>query len=161
MKLQNFLKQIEDLVGSPVELQRNYNNKWVVVEDENDANIFPAKTGDTSLMDYYIVTKPAKAAVTMFQLQEFPGCCAFCISTAVWVHNTFMNRGVNNVGNKLRQYIAARSGYTAIICTDVESNIPERRTLAKNAWKDIYTVENRRTKRVVNISIKELDEWYA
>lgn len=63
---------------------------------------------------------------------------------------------LNILANQLRQDIARSEGYTALMCTDVESNEPERRTLAHNGWHDIYGVVNKRTQNRVLLSLKEL-----
>ena len=94
--------------------------------------------------------------VTEFYLCQFPGCCAFCISTGVYVVDKLRGKGINTLTNKLRQHIAEAAGYTALICTDAIKNIPERKTLAKNGWLDVYTCNNRRTGNDVAISIKGL-----
>lgn len=96
--------------------------------------------------------------VTRFNLVPFPGCCAFMISTGVYVTSPFQRKGVNTLTNKLRQAIAKHYDYTTLICTDVITNEPERRTLAKEGWHDIYQVRNKRTGNQVAVSIKELGE---
>lgn len=94
--------------------------------------------------------------ITAFQLVKFPGCCAFIISTGTYVMKEFQGKGVNNLTNLLRQEIARYHNFTSIICTDVDDNVPERKTLARNGWKDIYQVTNKRTGHKVNITVKEL-----
>jgi hypothetical protein len=95
--------------------------------------------------------------VTGWYMQQFPGCCAFCISTGVYVSGMFVRRGVNKIANRLRQALAKGDGYTALVCTDVDDNKAERRTLAANKWQDIFRTVNRRTGNTVNISIKMLE----
>lgn len=99
-----------------------------------------------------------EVCITQFNLVEFPGCCAFCISTGAVVFGNFRGRGINNLTNKLRQAIARDWGYTTIICTDRFDNEAERRTLATNGWTDIYSVRNRRTGNDICISVKQLEE---
>lgn len=95
-------------------------------------------------------------AITDWCLVPFPGCCAFCISTQVWVSPTFRKRGINTLSNKFRQEIASDAGYTGLICTDVITNEAERKTLKKTGWIDIYGTTNRRTNNEVAISLVEL-----
>ena len=92
--------------------------------------------------------------ITYFSLIAFPGCCAFCISTGVSVCSDYKRKGVNNLTNLLRLDLARLMGYSAVVATDVEANEPERRTLKRNGWSDVFTVTNRRTGNVVNISVK-------
>ena len=94
--------------------------------------------------------------ITQFCMVEFPGCCAFCISHSVYVFEKFRKRGVNRIANELRQWIAKEFGYTALVCTDVTTNVAERKTLAGNGFRDIYQVVNLRTNHPVAISVKEL-----
>lgn len=95
--------------------------------------------------------------VTSWTLGEMPGCCAFGISTGVQVPNTFRGRGINTISNQFRCRLARFCNYTKLLCTDVAHNEPERRTLAKNGWKDILTVKNRRTGNTVHLSMHDLE----
>lgn len=94
--------------------------------------------------------------ITRFSLVEFPGCCAIMVSTGAKVAPHYRRKGINKLMIKLRQEIALNAGYTALICTDVDSNIAERKTLAKESFKDIYSIKNKRTSNLVHVSIKEL-----
>lgn len=94
--------------------------------------------------------------ISSFTLTPFPGCCAFCISHNSFISLNYRNKGLQTILNKMRQEIVKYYGYTGIICTDIETNIPQRRVLYKNKWKDIYNVVNKRTNNKVFISIKEL-----
>lgn len=94
--------------------------------------------------------------ISEFKLLQMPNCCAFLIATKCWVHPKFQNKGIGTILNLLRQDIARELGYTALICTDIESNIPQRKILEKNGWKDIYKTKNQRTGNNVFISLVEL-----
>lgn len=94
--------------------------------------------------------------ITRFSLVEFPGCCAILVSTGAKVNPDYRNRGINRLTNEFRQDIAKFCGYSALICTDVAQNYPQRRVLAHNSFKDIYSLKNSRTGNLVHVSIKEL-----
>lgn len=94
--------------------------------------------------------------ISEFTLIQMPGCCGMCISTNVKVSERYRNKGLNNILNQMRIDIAKESGYGILICTDIISNTPERATLSRNHWKDIYNFNNPRTKNQIAISIKEL-----
>lgn len=115
--------------------------------------------------DFYHVDQQTRFRVTLrnkdvtsFRLVEFPGCCAILVSTGASVREEFRDKGINTLSNQLRQEIAKVAGYTAIICTDVVTNEPERRTLGKNGFEDIYFLTNKRTGNKLAVSIKELDK---
>ena len=97
-----------------------------------------------------------KDTITSWGLYEFPSCCAFCVSTQAYVTPKFRGVGVNTLSNALRQQIAKNYGYSALICTDIESNVAERKTLIANGFSDIYQIKNKRTGNIVNISVKKL-----
>lgn len=95
--------------------------------------------------------------VTYWRLVQFPGCCAFAISTAVSVAFKYSGKGINKYGMQIREELAKLYGYTALVCTDVIDNIKERKTLTRAKFTDIYTTTNRRTRNEVAISIKQLE----
>lgn len=94
--------------------------------------------------------------ITQFKLVQLPGCCGICISTGVFVHNNYRNKGINSILNNMRIELAKYSGYGILLCTDKDNNDYERKTLNKNDWKDIYSFINPRTNNKLNITIKEL-----
>lgn len=160
------VNKIGEIIGAPVELVRIINGKWSNGLDLSLTWINAFSVEQTEFKQYGIRRKDAseydrirgRDAVTQFWLMHFPGCCALAISTAVNVNPLYRLKGINTIGNKLRQVIAKASGYTTLICTDIETNTGERKTLEKNGWKDIYSVNNRRTNHQVRMSYKELWE---
>jgi hypothetical protein len=104
------------------------------------------------------VERRVSEAIIRFTLYAFPGCCAFLISTNAYVNGDFTNRGIGTLANQLRIDIATALGYSAIVCTDVDTNTHQRKILAKNRWKDIFTIRNKRTNNIVHISVKQLKE---
>lgn len=94
--------------------------------------------------------------ISTFNVVPFPGCCALCISTGARVYEPYRDRGVNILANKIRQEIAKIAGYTAMVCTDIKNNTPTRKMLERNGWQDVYEVTNRRTGRLLAMSVKSL-----
>lgn len=97
-----------------------------------------------------------RGQITTFALVQLPGCCGVCVSTGAYVYEAYRKKGVNILTNKLRQDLAREAGYTVLLCTDIDSNTPERYTLKTCGWHDILQFTNRRTGNVVNISVKLL-----
>lgn len=167
--LQPYLDQIAKLVGEPVELSRvttargRYEpitqvGQFKVCDDEPryPYSFFGVRTQQAYSRDDGYGVKLVQKLVTRWKLVPFPGCCAFCISTEVNVLPPYHRKGVNTVAIQLRQQLARLTGFTGIVCTDIDSNEPERRTLAKAGWKDVYNLTNRRTTNGVNLSVKHL-----
>lgn len=94
--------------------------------------------------------------ISSWRLIQFPGCCAFCISTGVFVYKEFRSKGIGKVLNNFRKDVSKFLGFTSLICTDIETNTHQRKLLKSNGWKDIYSITNKRTKNLVNISIINL-----
>lgn len=94
--------------------------------------------------------------ITSFRLGELHGCCGVCVSYHANVTEEFRRAGINKVANRLRQEMARQAGFTVLLCTDVESNEPQRKTLEREGWQKIFQFTNRRTDNKVNISVKHL-----
>ena len=107
--------------------------------------------------DIYLVTTMGGYYIAWFRLRQLPGCCAFCLSTGAHVDHQFQRKGVNKIAMRLREHIAEWAGYSAIICTDIESNHAQRKSLAANGWQDIFSVVNKRTGNNVIVSVKKLN----
>lgn len=161
LKIRGYLDEIAQIVGSPVDLY-DY-NRQTGAEKHIAAPIgVDVWENSHALKDTIFVVKAThkngtKSNVTWFRVVLFPGCCALCISTAAQVFDPYRHKGINNIANKIRQEIGKISGYTTMICTDVEDNTAERKTLARNGWADVYKVRNRRTNNMVIVSVKELN----
>jgi hypothetical protein len=156
-----YMAAIANKIGADsadVRLFRKVDNKELSAFSFNDAYIKPDAGYGSKLSPYIITvdTNEGRIIVAKFSLYEFPSCCAFCVSTGAYTEPAFRNKGVNKIANKLRQRIAKEYGYAALICTDVESNVAERKTLIRNGFKDIYRTINGRTGNVVVISVKHL-----
>jgi hypothetical protein len=155
--MQEYLDRITKILRQPVYLYRECadGKLKLITSDPRDFGYLKPSQGFGAKLEYYLIKKE-DVTVTRFGLYEFPSCCAFCVSTQVSVTLSYRNRGINKIGNELRQWIARECGYAALFCTDVDTNIPERKTLIANGWKDIFQAKNHRTGNIVNISVKML-----
>ena len=94
--------------------------------------------------------------VAKFALQQMPGCCGLLVSTGSFVNVRYRNKGIGHRLNQFRQQLAHQLGYSALICTDVHSNDPQRKILKKNGFQDIYQFTNARTGNVLDISVCQI-----
>ena len=94
----------------------------------------------------------ARGPIASFHLYPMINCCGICVSTGSRVHKDFQKLGLGTLLNTLRIDIARNLGYGLLLCTDVESNEPQRKILQKNGWRDIHKFINPRTKNTVIIS---------
>lgn len=102
-----------------------------------------------------VATSKYKYCVSYFTLQQLPGCCGVCVSTNSAVMLAWKGKGVATRLNAFRRMAAHHLGYTTLLCTDVDSNVPQKKVLKKNNWKQVHQFTNSRTKNVVNISVCE------
>lgn len=89
--------------------------------------------------------------LAQFNLIEMPGCCGVCISFNSWINYPYRRKGVGTLLAEFRKKAANLLGYTVMLCTDVDSNIPQQRILDKLNWEQIYSFKNKRTGNNVNI----------
>jgi len=89
--------------------------------------------------------------VAGFSLSQMPGCCGLCVSHDAYVISSLRGRGIGTALNELRIYLARNMGYTCLLCTDVDSNEPQKKILSKNGWKTNMTFCNKRTGNIVNL----------
>lgn len=83
--------------------------------------------------------------VASFILSELVGCCGVVVSTTTYVGSNHRNKGVGAILNAMRQQIAFHWNYGLIICTDVETNTPQRKILKKNNWIESVRFINPKT----------------
>lgn len=91
-----------------------------------------------------------------WSLAGFPGCCGICVSTEAAVHHPFAKKGLGTLLNALRIDWARTLGYGTLLCTDIAKNLPQRKVLAINGWKDVHSFINPRTSNEVIISVFDL-----
>ena len=160
--IKEYLTALAKLINVPVDKLKlvrrvtDNNCKVSFLEVKEDDEYIKPDGGFGSKLRPYEVHDGNGTIVTSFGLYEFPSCCALVVSTRARVDPRYQGKKVNILTNKLRQDIGAAMGYSAIVCTDVNDNISERKTLVKCDWKDIFQVKNKRTGNLVNISVKEL-----
>jgi len=94
--------------------------------------------------------------VSKFNLQQLPGCCGVLLSTGSSVCGKYQGKGVATRLNAFRRAIAHHEGYSLMLCTDVASNTPQSKVLARNGWKNVHTFVNARTHNTLNISVAEI-----
>lgn len=128
----------------------------VCIANSMDLEYLKPDIGYGAKLQKYFVRRYDGQLITSFGLYEFPSCCAFCVSTMAYVEPEFRGKGINKIANKLRQAIAKHFEYSALLCTDVSDNAPERATLIGNGFEDIYTIKNKHTGNTVLISVKNL-----
>lgn len=121
-----------------------------------DAELLVTEPGNSGGIKAVFNKNDTQLALAMFSLSQLNGCCGVCVSYHCWVHASLRGQGLGKALNKLRMILAARAGYTGMLCTDVTSNLPQRKILAKNGWKAIYRFINRRTGNDVEISVVDL-----
>ena len=94
--------------------------------------------------------------VSHWKLYEMPHCCAYMISCNVEVITAYRNKRIGTILNSLRQDIGRLLGYSALLCTDIEKNIYQRKLLETNGWRDVHNVINKRTQNRVYLSVINL-----
>ena len=146
------ITQLEKILKQPIKILIYLNNEYVNV---NFYNLTYIKNNNKGLE--FKVLDNNNEIISTFKLIQMIGCCGICVSTGVYVHNEYRNKGVNTILNNFRIDIAKELGYGLLLCTDVSNNTAEVKTLDKNGWKHIYNFENPRTSNKINISIKELN----
>ena len=146
------ITQLEKILKQPIKILIYLNNEYVNV---NFYNLTYIKNNNKGLE--FKVLDNNNEIISTFKLIQMIGCCGICVSTGVYVHNEYRNKGVNTILNNFRIDIAKELGYGLLLCTDVSNNTAEVKTLDKNGWKHIYNFKNPRTSNKINISIKELN----
>lgn len=127
-----------------------------IIRSQHDDAYLKIEPGEYPYMRQYVIRSYNKD-ITSFCLTQMVGCCAICVSSNVYVHPEYRKRGINKVGNRIRQWIAKEQGYSILLCTDAADNEGERKTLEANGFRDILEIpKNPRTGNRVFVSIKEL-----
>lgn len=149
--IDKYIEQLKNLLKTDIEIQVYLDRKWVKLTSNL---LIYVKDNPNGLK--FTVTN-TKIIISNFTLVQMIGCCGICVSTGVYVHNQYQNKGINTILNNFRINVAKELGYGILLCTDVSYNIAEIKTLDKNGWKHIYNFKNPRTSNKINISIKELN----
>lgn len=104
----------------------------------------------------YHIIGPNYFKISSWELVQMIHCCGICVSTSAMIYDKYRGMGLGTLLNKLRIHLAAEAGYGCLMCTDIDSNIPQRKILAKNGWKDVHSFTNPRTGNVIHISLIDL-----
>lgn len=103
-----------------------------------------------------VIDEELQHGISSWKLYQLPHCCAYMVSCNVIVRNDYQKKGIGTILNQLRIEIGKHLGYSAILCTDISQNEGQRAILAKNGWKDIHNITNKRTKNLVYLSVINL-----
>lgn len=154
---------LEKILGFPVIIKmRHAKSNWYELKMENLYFIKDEQNPVHFRVDMRHVPEPNRdnnwynGWISEFNLQQFPACCGILLSTKSSVYHKFRGKGVATRLNAFRKAIAHHEGYSLLICTDVASNSPQNKVLAKNGWKDVHTFVNSRTGNTLNISVSEV-----
>lgn len=148
--LENLKKEVKAIIGKDILIvDPNGSQKFEITEPY--LNYLKNEQG------LHILIKTCNGEnISVFRLLQMPGCCGICISTQNFIFDDFRGKGLNNIFNKFRMNVAKYLGYTILLCTDLHDNEPQKKTLVKNGWKDIYSFINDRTGNLLDISIVKL-----
>lgn len=89
--------------------------------------------------------------ISVFTLQEMPGCCGICINmrSIHMVMPLFRDKNVSHILDFFVRNIARCMGYTIMLRTTVSDSITNEWF---SEWENIYSFTNKKTNNVVNIS---------
>lgn len=99
-----------------------------------------------------------KEGVASFHLQTLPGCCGICVSYRSCIAEKYRKKGLGSLLNSMRIVIAKEAGFGLMLCTDVVTNIAQRKILNKNGWKELTSFVNPRTGNTVSIHAIDLNK---
>ena len=113
-------------------------------------------TYNTIPYTYHLIQNGA-AVLALWKLNEMYGNCGILVSHGAYVYHPYRNKGLGKLLNQFRIDFAKALGYSILLCTDIESNLPQRHILTKNGWIDILKFINRRTNNINHISYYNLE----
>lgn len=135
-------------------------------EEVKDLDYYKPTVGNASYAQFSIrragvpkgeaINSEGHGQVSNFTLAEMPHCCAIMISCGASINYKYRNKGLGTLLNSFRMDIAKHLGYSLLMCTDIESNEPQRKILQKNGWRDVCSVVNQRTRNKVFVSVINL-----
>jgi len=106
------------------------------------------------------VTKPGtyNPSIAVFQMTQFPGNCGTLISHDTIVYDSFRNKGISQILQKMKQKIARMTGYTIMMATTTPKQDVENHILEKTGWiRTGSTFENKRTYNKVSFWCKPVE----
>lgn len=149
--LENLKIKIKELIGEDIRIQFYYPKSYVDIKEENLVYVKEEGKG----LGIFINSKNG-LQISKFKLVQMTGCCGICVSTGNHISKEYRGKGLNKIFNQFRIDVASHLGYTVLLCTDVHNNQPQKKTLIRNGWKDIYSFTNKRTDNLVDISVINL-----
>jgi hypothetical protein len=105
-------------------------------------DVQPAGKSENGL---FVIKDDRYRDIAEFTLVPFPGCCGMVILTGVLVMESYEGLGIGTIINKISQVISLNWGYTVMMCTDVENNIPQQKIMNRTGWTKLQTFNNSRT----------------
>lgn len=123
-------------------------NKLLGVESQLKVDF---KNTKPSYIEFKVVCGKYEKLITKWNMIEMPGCCGILISTGVRVEESFRRKGVNTLVNKYRIEMAKALNYGLLLCTDVDHNKAQIKTLNRNKWNKLFSFINPKTNNKVNI----------
>lgn len=122
-----YKKELEKKVGAPIQINRG----------ETDVSIrFLAPNYNT--ITFKIELSDYSDIVATFTLTTFPSSRKYCVSHNAVVYSTYTRKGIGTLLNKMRIDIAKQMRFLTLLCTYSVSNIPQKKILEKNGWRDIH-----------------------
>lgn len=104
---------------------------------------------------FYLRNKDDNEIITQFILQTLLGCNGVCVSHGVKIMPNYRGKGYGSMLCKFREDLARDLGYSSMICTVVNGNIPQEKIMQKNGWKIISSFHNKKTGNDVNLFFKK------
>jgi len=92
--------------------------------------------------------------ITNFTLEAMGGCNGVCISRRVEIMPQYRGKGYGGMLCQFREKLGRYFGYSAMMCSVVDGNIPQEKIMFKNGWAIISSFHNKRTGNDVNIFFK-------
>ncbi len=154
--IEECISDISKLLGEEVEILFSRKDRNIKKLDLSDLD----SGAFIDTVFFHVITAESKLVTSLlistFGLIEMPGCCGMLISTAAEVSKQFRNKGIGDRLHKFRKELAHQMSYSVLLCTDVDSNVPQRTILENNGWKKAHSFVNFRTNNLVNISVCDL-----
>jgi len=97
-----------------------------------------------------------RTELAQFSFEEFPWNGDVLVSGNVYVSKHYQGYGIGKLLNAERIEVAKASGASAIICTVLEANIPERKVLFANNWRNLGRFKSGYSNTLVEFWLKEL-----
>jgi hypothetical protein len=152
------LEAIGKLVGEPVLLKRVVKNNITSVDlHDRESPTWDIVFPGFSQTYFLVATEAGQKPILHFNLYAFPGCCALCVSSGSGVYPSYLGKGLNKLGLQLREAMAGYTGYTALLCTDIATNVRSIRTIEGRGFTQFHSLINKRTHNRVNMYFKELE----